>query len=137
MRGYLLALVSLVFVLSVTLPGIPQGYFNDGTAYAQAPVAKEAPKVEAVKAEIAVEEKQPEYLDKIIETLKGAGGVIAGVLVAFEFLLRVFPSVRPLSILIPVKYFVDGLAVILGLLSNFLVSLINVANKSKEKLGKV
>lgn len=137
MREYLLALVSLVFVLSVSLPGLPQSVFSGGVAHAQAPAVKEAPKAEAAKEEIKSEEKEPKYFDKIIETLKGAGGVIAGIVVAFEFLLRVFPTVKPLSVLLPVKYFVDGLAIILGLISNFLVSLINVANKSKEKLEKV
>lgn len=78
----------------------------------------------------------PTTFDKILEAIKNSGGIVAGLLVLFEIVVRIFPSKSPLSILVPVKYFVDSFATILLWLSNLLVSLINIANKSQVKLEK-
>lgn len=77
----------------------------------------------------------PNFLDKLLEAIKNSGGIVAGALVVVEIFLKLFPSKKPLSILVPVKYCVDSLITILSWLSNaVLIPVINLANKSEEKL---
>lgn len=76
------------------------------------------------------------FIEKIWAFLQSTGGFLAGAVVVFEFFVRAFPTKNPLSILVPVKHFIDVTILILGFVSNFLVSLINAANKSETKVEK-
>lgn len=124
MKNFII-ITAIGFALLASVIISPQGSILGTKAYAQAATA-EAPVLENVDA--------PKYFDKLIELLKSSAALVAGLVVAFEVALRAFPTVKPLSLLVPLKYAVDSLLYILGWLSNLLVSLINVANKSKQKL---
>lgn len=97
------------------------------------PTTAGSPEASPVPAAIVSEE--PSFIEKVLAFLKGAGGYVAGAVVVFEIFVRAFPTKNPLSVLVPVKHFVDTLALILTWLSNtVLLPLINAANKSQEKL---
>jgi len=86
-------------------------------------------------AVVKVDATQPAFFDKVLAALKSAGGIVSGFLILFEVVLKMLPTVKPLSILLPVKYVVDSLSAILFWVSNsLLIPMINLANKSDEKL---
>lgn len=100
---------------------------------AAVPTPAETPKAQPAPAE-PVPEKSA--IEKVWEFLKSAGGFVAGFVIVFEIFVRAFPTKNPLSILVPVKHFIDTMILILGWFSNLLVSLINAANKSENKIEK-
>lgn len=98
------------------------------------PTTAGSPEAPPVPADI-VSEEPISFIEKVLAFLKGAGGYVAGAVVVFEIFVRAFPTKNPLSVLVPVKHFVDTLALILAWLSStVLLPLINAANKSEEKL---
>jgi hypothetical protein len=125
--------------LLLPVPALPQ---FDTAAYAQTPAPAASPAVSPLASlpigdtvVLSAGPKPPTTFDKFIEMLKSSGGFIASFLVLFEVLVRVFPSKSPLSVLVPVKYFVDSAVLILQWLSTtLLLPLINIANKSETKL---
>jgi len=75
----------------------------------------------------------PTFLDGIIKALESIPGtVIALIMSVVEVALRWFPTWKPLSLLIPIKYVIDGVGKILMLLSAWVDALIKVANNVKS-----
>lgn len=73
----------------------------------------------------------PTYLDSIIAWLSANIAIIGGGVTGLEMVLRFFPSVQPLSLLVPVKYIFDGAANILSFVSvNVLAPMISNFNAS-------
>ena len=136
-----------VAFIALTIHGTPCGKAFAQTDIKTAPSATPAPEAltavvptpaETPEAQPAPAEPVPEKtaIEKVWDFLKSAGGFVAGFVVVFEIFVRAFPTKNPLSILVPVKHFIDTLGLILAWLSNLLVSLINAANKSESKLEK-
>lgn len=74
----------------------------------------------------------PTFLDSIIKALQNINPmIIAGIVTALEIGMRLVPSLKPLSLLVPMKYVVSGLIVILSLLESILAKLIAAANITK------
>ena len=142
---YILAIVLILTFLAIETGSaqVPSG----SPSLVTAPSATPAPEAltaavptpaETPEAQPAPAEPVPEKtaIEKVWDFLKSAGGFVAGFVVVFEIFVRAFPTKNPLSILVPVKHFIDTTILILGWLSNLLVSLINAANKSENKLEK-
>ena len=70
----------------------------------------------------------PTYLDGILKWITGASGIASSAVVVIELVLRLVPTAKPLSILVPVKYLFDGMVGILKFLSDLLGQLINSLN---------
>ncbi len=76
----------------------------------------------------------PTYLDSILAWLTTGGGMVVSAVSVLEVILRLIPSVKPLSFLIPAKYAVDGIAAILAFVSaNVLSPMITSFNASSLK----
>lgn len=116
------------------------------SAVESSPAASPAPVVAETSASVPASVDAPEatpapaepvsFIDKVWAFLQSTGGFLAGAVVVFEIFVRAFPTKNPLSVLVPIKHFVDVTILILGFVSNFLVSLINAANKSENKIEK-
>lgn len=74
---------------------------------------------------------EPKFLDGILAALAGAGGIVSAIVIVAEVVLRMVPTAKPLSVLIPVQYVVIGLIKILEFVKDLVVKLIEVANKVK------
>lgn len=143
MKMLLMFLLMVVLWLQGQVPVAAQSTSPTPVAVISTPSATPAPSpspvVEAASPapSPAVEAPpEPTFIEKLWEILKSSGGIIAGAIVIFEIFVRAFPTKNPLSILVPVKHFVDTLALILSWLSNtVLIPMINAANKSQEKLA--
>ncbi len=138
-----LFLAVMLLMIQPVLAAAPKVSVGVSTASAQAPaVGSSVSKAESIPAPpvvapqaAKVDEAQPTFFDKILAALKSSGGIVAGFLVLFEVVLKLIPTAKPLSILLPVKYVVDSLSAILFWFSNsLLIPMINLANKSDEKL---
>lgn len=79
---------------------------------------------------------QPTYLDSVLAWIGNNATGVASVLGLLEVVLRVVPSQKPLSILVPVKYALSGLAVISGFLSDICDKLISSLNASSNPPAK-
>jgi hypothetical protein len=88
--------------------------------------AQEAP------APAAEEVAEPNYLDKILAALAASGGLLGGLMIVFEMLMRAFPSKKPLSLLIPARYALSGLATIMKFLADVCDKLINIAQNAPK-----
>lgn len=75
----------------------------------------------------------PKYLDSVLVFLASSGGIVAVGVIVFETALRVIPTAKPLSILIPVKYLVVGIKKISEWVDGVLDKLIEAANRVKEE----
>jgi len=75
---------------------------------------------------------EPTYLDVVLKTLAESSAIVAGLLMVFEFILRVVPSAKPLSLLVPARYACNGLGAIFTFLGKLFGSLIEVANRTKK-----
>lgn len=75
----------------------------------------------------------PTWFDKVLAALAASGGLLAGLALIFEIVLRIFPSKKPLSVLIPVRYACVSLAAIFTLIGNFATTLINTAQNAEQK----
>lgn len=142
---YILAVVLVLIFLAIET-GSAQ-VTSGSSSLVTAPSATPAPEAltavvptpaETPEAQPAPAEPVPEKtaIEKVWDFLSSAGGYIAGLVFVFEVFVRAFPTKNPLSILVPVKHFIDTAILILGWISNLLVSLINAANKSETKLEK-
>ena len=103
---------------------------------AEVPTPAKTPEAQPAPAEVVPVAPEKSAIEKVWDFLSSAGGFVAGFVVVFEIFVRAFPTKNPLSILVPVKHFIDVSVLILGWLSNLLVSLINAANKSENKIEK-
>jgi uncharacterized membrane protein (UPF0136 family) len=75
----------------------------------------------------------PTYLDAILAYLQNLSpAVVTGVLVLVEFALRAWPSAKPLSVLVPVRYGLSGVSVIASWAAAFVDKVIIVAQNSKK-----
>ena len=79
----------------------------------------------------AVAPAAPTFLDGILKFIEGLNpAIVSGTLVVLEALLRIVPSAKALSVLVPVKYGMDGVAKIFvwasGLLAIMIASMNNV-----------
>jgi len=142
MKMLLIFLLMLVLWLQGQIPASAQLASPTPVVVGEAPTAapqpSPSPVVEAASpAPSPAVEAPPEktFIEKLWEILKSSGGIIAGAIVIFEIFVRAFPTKNPLSILVPIKHFVDTLVLILSWVSNtVLIPMINAANKSQEKL---
>lgn len=98
------------------------------TVLGESAQAQEAQSAPAAEAEVA----QPSYLDKLMAMLAGAGGLVGGLVIVFEMLMRAFPSKKPLSLLIPARYFCNAMSVILKFVADVMDKLINVAQNAPK-----
>lgn len=133
------ALLATMLLVMFTVPfTVSHNGIKGVYAYAEGskPVAEVKPAEN--KPVVAAPQEVPgqSFFDKIISAIKISGAVVAGILLLFEMAVRILPSKKPLSLLLPVKYAVDSLVFILSWLSSaLLVPMIEIANKSKEKLN--
>lgn len=75
---------------------------------------------------------QPAFLDGILKAMDGISpAMVSGLLILAEVIFRMIPSAKPLSILVPVKYAMVGVAKILNFIGDMLQKLIDVANNVK------
>ncbi|CAB4169995.1 hypothetical protein UFOVP903_43 [uncultured Caudovirales phage] len=142
----LVSLFAIVFMFSVAQtysPAFAQTEIKTTPSASPGPVASPvpsglpevAPTPAAAVSETAAPPAEENFLDKLWKMLSSAGGMVTVGVVLFEIFVRAFPTKNPLSVLVPVKGVLDNLVKILNWVSNsLLVPLINVANKSKEKL---
>lgn len=81
----------------------------------------------------AVAVAPPTFLDGVLAWINGLSPtVLATVLgVVAEIGLRLYPSAKALSLLVPVKYVIAGLVGILNFVNGVLDTLISAANKVK------
>ena len=139
----------IILVIGLLLNGgaaLGSGSFPEASSPAIMPAPSEAipvvgspaPSIEPVASTVPADivSPIPIFIEKVWAFLQSAGGFIAGFVVVFEIFVRAFPTKNPLSILVPVKHFIDVSILILTWLSNLLVSLINAANKSETKIEK-
>jgi hypothetical protein len=85
-----------------------------------------------VMAQASLPPETGSFLDKIALFLHNIpAGVMVSVVAALEFLLRFFPTAAPASLLVPLKKGLDMLVYILSYVSDFMGSLVVVANKVK------
>lgn len=77
------------------------------------------------------EVKTPTYLDGILNFLSNNAALLAMVIGIMEALMRLVPTKKAKSILIPVSYAVNGLSVILAFLAEVLKRMGEVANVKK------
>lgn len=91
------------------------------------------PAVEAPTAVIqeAAAPTAPTFLDAILNWIAGSGAFMTALAMVFEFLMRLYPTKKPLSLLIPVKYVAVSLGAIFSFLGNFVDVLIEKANSVK------
>lgn len=77
----------------------------------------------------------PTFLDGILNWIKGLNaGVVGSILaVVAEISMRMVPTQKALSLLVPVKYVCDGMVVLMGWLSGLLSILITSLNNSPPK----
>jgi|GEM_PF-4669539 len=76
----------------------------------------------------------PTYFDSTLTWLAANVAMIASGVGVIEVVLRLFPSLKPLSVLIPVQYALDGVAKILTFVSaNILAPMISAFNVSSLK----
>jgi hypothetical protein len=71
---------------------------------------------------------QPTYLDGILKFIAGIGASTGVAVIVVEAILRLFPSAQPISLLVPVKYLLDGCIEIFKFVSDFIGSLISGLN---------
>lgn len=84
-------------------------------------------------AEVVQEVVQPTYLDKVLGFIGASGSVVAALIMMAEFLMRAFPSKKPLSLLIPAAYALHGISKIAGFLGMLADKMIEIANNVKPK----
>lgn len=139
----LLAISAILFSICFAIQFLPSASAQESTpgvlpSQVQTPAPAASPAVTPTASPpTAAEGIPPEktFLEKVLEALKSAGGIVSIVVVLFEILVRAFPTKNPLSVLVPVKFFIDNLALVLSWLSDkLLVPLINAANRSQNKL---
>lgn len=86
-------------------------------------------------ADDAVVVAVPTYLDSILAWLTTGLGMVVSAVSVLEVIMRLIPSVKPLTFLIPAKYAVDGVVAILAFVSlNILSPMITSFNASSLKL---
>lgn len=77
----------------------------------------------------------PTYLNSILAFVGTPPGYISGAVLVLEFVARLFPTEKSLSLLIPVRYFVSGAVKILQFTADsILTPLINSANNSASPI---
>lgn len=113
---------------SVDQPAAPEVAPVENTGQVGGPEAGGV-RAEAVEGETA----EPTWFDKILVALGASSGIVAGLVMLFEFFLRLFPSKKPLSLLIPARYAFVSLASIFTFLGSVATALINSAQNSQEK----
>jgi len=126
-----LALVAMcfMFVMPLTASLVHEGektsvVLQVNEARAQSEATAPAPAVD--------EPAQPTYLDGVLKAIGESSAIIAGLLMVFEFILRVVPSAKPLSLLVPAQYAFSGLGAIFTFLGGLVKQLIEVANRTKK-----
>lgn len=90
-----------------------------------------AQEVSQVAAEVV---KAPTFLDGVLKWMADnlSAPVVSGVVIVAEILLRVFPSSKPLSVLIPIRYACQKVSIILGVLGDIVDKLIVSANNAPK-----
>jgi hypothetical protein len=73
----------------------------------------------------------PTYLDAALKAIGESSAIVAGLLMVFEFILRIVPTAKPLSLLVPAQYAFAGLGAIFTFLGGLVKQLIDVANRTK------
>lgn len=73
----------------------------------------------------------PTFLDGVLNWIDGlSAGVVAGVIAVVEIILRLVPSHKALSVLVPVKYVLDGVCKVFSWASGLLAVLIASLNRT-------
>lgn len=136
MKNFLMVAILALSVL--ILPITASINFEHGSTAQVVKISQNVAQAQEVAAPVVAPEAQieevaqPNWFDAVLKWFSESGSLLAGLAMVFEIALRFIPTAKPKSILIPAKYAFTSLAVIFGLLGDFIQVLIEKANNVKK-----
>lgn len=125
-----LALVAMCFMVAMPLTAVMVHDGGDSAVVLQvneAQAQSEAPAAPAPAEEV----KKDTFLDSILSAIGSSTGIVAGLLMALEFIFRLVPTKVPWSLFMTLQYGFSGLGVICTFIGDLFKKIVEAGNRTK------